>query len=356
MFLSRLQIFNYKNHEERHFNFCAGLNCITGANGAGKTNILDAVYYLANAKSFFNGIDQQLIRHEQEFFTLHGWFSNAVETDILAQVNQGRKTLKKNGKTYPRLMDHIGQIQTVFITPYDISLVLEGSEERRRFVDFTLCQTNREYLEKLSLYRKLLDQRNAFLKKFEGRPFDPVLLETFDDRLAATGQYIFEQRRDFMQLFGPIFREFYSFLTGSAEVPELLYTSELHEMPLQDILFRHRDRDRHLQRTGSGIHKDDMEFILNGFTLKKFGSQGQIKSFVIALKLAQYRWFLEKTGQKPLLLLDDIFEKIDADRAGKLMELVARDYFGQIFITDTHADRVQDHLKDIQAEKVFITL
>lgn len=356
MHLSRLQIYNYKNHEERYFEFCPGLNCITGSNGAGKTNILDAIYYLANAKSFFNGIDHQLIKHNHDFFSIHGWFDNDAETDILANFGNGKKTLKRNGKTYPRILDHIGLIQTVFITPYDISLVLEGSEERRRFMDFTICQTNRIYLENLSTYKRLLDQRNAFLKKFEGRPFDPVLLETFDDRLARAGQMIFEERRRFMQVFNPRFTEFYRYLTGESESPELLYTSELHEWSLEDLLTQNRDRDRAMQRTGSGIHKDDLELMLNGFQLKKYGSQGQIKSFVIALKLAQYRYFQEQTSHKPILLLDDIFEKIDAQRAGKLMELVAKDYFGQIFITDTHAERVELHLSGIVAEKVYLQL
>jgi DNA replication and repair protein RecF len=355
MQLQRLQLFNYKNHNERFIEFGGGLNCITGPNGSGKTNILDAVFYLCNAKSFFNGIDQQLILHGQEFFSIHGWFSNEAETDILINFTKGKKTVKKNGKAYPRLLDHIGLFQSVFITPYDISLVLEGSEERRRFLDFSICQTNRSYLEQLSLYRKLLDQRNAFLKKFEGRSFDPMLLEALDHQLSKAGQLVFDERRRFMQVFIPGFQEFYAFLTGDSEVPELIYTSELHEFPLADLLQRNIDRDRIIQRTGSGIHKDDMELMLNGFALKKYGSQGQIKSFVIALKLAQFRYFQENTGKKPILLLDDIFEKIDAARAGKLMELVARDYFGQIIITDTHTERVKEHLKDIEAEKRFIS-
>ena len=356
MQLLRLQLFNYKNHAERFVEFGSGLNCITGPNGTGKTNILDAVYYLCNAKSFFNGIDQQLIIHGKEFFSIHGWFSNDVETDILVNFTKGKKTVKKNGKAYPRLLDHIGLFQSVFITPYDISLVLEGSEERRRFLDFSICQTNRTYLEQLSLYKKLLDQRNAFLKKFEGRSFDPVLLEALDHQLAKAGQLVFDERRRFMEGFIPGFQEFYAFLTGESEIPELLYTSELHELPLSEILQRNIDRDRVIQRTGSGIHKDDMELILNGFPLKKYGSQGQIKSFVIALKLAQFRYFQEKTGKKPILLLDDIFEKIDSSRSGKLMELVAKDFFGQIIITDTHAERVKEHLKEIEAEKKFLDL
>ena len=356
MHIGRLQLFYFKNHEEQHLQFCNGINCITGPNGSGKTNILDAVYYLANTKSFFNGIDQQLILHGQEFFSIHGFFENENTTDILVNFGKGKKTLKKNGKVYSRLIDHIGIIQTVFITPYDISLVLEGSEERRRFMDFTICQTDRQYLEKLSLYKKLLDQRNAFLKQADGRPIDPVLLETYDDRMADTGQRIFEKRRDFIAEFTSYFQDFYRYLSGETEQPGLLYVSEIHEKPLNDLLYLNRDRDRVMQRTGSGIHKDDLEFLLSDYPLKKYGSQGQIKSFVIALKLAQYKYFLEKTGQKPILLLDDIFEKIDGIRAGKLMELVAQDYFGQIIITDTHEARVQEHLEGLTVEKKYFTL
>jgi DNA replication and repair protein RecF len=356
MHIGGLQLFYFKNHEEQHLQFCNGINCITGPNGSGKTNILDAVYYLANTKSFFNGIDQQLIKHGQAFFSIHCFFENDTTTEILVNFGKGKKTLKKNGKVYSRLIDHIGIIQTVFITPYDISLVLEGSEERRRFLDFTVSQTDRQYLEQLSLYKKLLDQRNAFLKQAEGRPVDPLLLETFDDRMAIAGQRIFEKRREFIAEFTPYFQEFYGFLSGEAEHPTLLYVSELHEKPLKDLLYLNRDKDRILQRTGSGTHKDDLEFLLGDYPLKKYGSQGQIKSYVIALKLAQYKYFLEKTGKKPILLLDDIFEKIDGSRAGKLMELVARDYFGQIIITDTHADRVKEHLEELTVEKKYFAL
>lgn len=356
MRIGGLQLFYFKNHEERHLQFCDGINCITGPNGSGKTNILDAVYYLANTKSFFNGIDQQLIKHGQEFFSIHGFFENEIPTEILVNFGNSKKTLKKNGKVYRRLIDHIGIIQTVFITPYDISLILDGSEERRRFLDFTISQTDRPYLEQLSLYKKLLDQRNAFLKQAEGSHVDPVLLETFDDRMAEAGQRIFEKRRAFISAFTPYFQEFYVYLSGDAEHPTLLYVSELHEKPLKDLLYLSRNRDRVMQRTGSGIHKDDLEFLLSDYPLKKYGSQGQIKSYVIALKLAQYKYFLEKTGKKPILLLDDIFEKIDGNRAGKLMELVARDYFGQIIITDTHAEQVKDHFEGLTVEKKYFAL
>jgi DNA replication and repair protein RecF len=339
------------------FEFCPEVNGITGLNGSGKTNILDAVYYLSNAKSFFNGIDQQLIRHGSDFFSIHGWFGAEPDFDILASFSEkGKKTLKRNGKVYPRLLDHIGLIQAVFITPYDISLVLEGSEERRRFMDYTLCQTDRDYLEKLSFYKKLQDQRNAFLKKCEGRYVDPDVLESYDARMSPVADAIYAARVAFVNTVLPWFQEFYEYLTAQKEAVALTYLSELADRPMEVLLQENRERDRILMRTSAGIHKDDLELQLQGNPLKKFGSQGQIKSFVIAMKLAQYRYFLEKTGQKPLLLLDDIFEKIDAERAGKLMELVARDYFGQIFITDTHAERVREHLKEVAADKQFFEL
>lgn len=339
------------------FDFCAQINCITGLNGTGKTNILDAVYYLSNAKSFFNGIDQQIVKHGESFFSLHGWFQAETELDILISfLTKGKKTIKKNGKAYPRILDHIGLIQTVFITPYDIELVLDGSEERRRFLDYTLCQTNREYLEKLAFYKKIQDQRNAFLKKCEGRYVDPDILESFDARLAPAAEFIFEVRKQFVIEFLPWFHEFYVFLAGEDEPVGMVYDSELYQGDFLNLLNNNRDKDRVLMRTSSGIHKDDLEFTLHNLPLKKMGSQGQIKSFVIALKLAQYRYFLEKSGQKPILLLDDIFEKIDGQRAGKLMELVARDFFGQIIITDTHAERVKEHLSAVNAEKKYFEL
>ncbi|MBL7812269.1 MAG: DNA replication and repair protein RecF [Bacteroidetes bacterium] len=358
MHLQRLQLFSFKNHTEAHFAFCSQLNCITGPNGSGKTNVLDAVYYLANAKSYFNPADSQIMQHGSSFFSVHGWFADGdKEDEILATfTDKGKKTLKKNDKTYNRLADHIGMIQTVFITPYDISLVLEGSEERRRFMDFTLCQTNREYLEVLSTYKRILEHRNSFLKKMEGRNPDPDIMDSYDSRLVPAANRIFGWRQDFISEFQPWFQEYYGWLCQTTETVALDYESELITEAYSDILRRNLDRDRVLQRTSSGIHKDDLVFSLQGQPLKKFGSQGQIKSFVIALKLAQYRYFLEKTGHKPILLLDDIFEKIDALRAGKLMELVARDFFGQIIITDTHAERVKNHLKSLDTEQVFFEL
>ncbi len=357
MELLRLQLFNYKNHGEKHLEFSPDINCIAGRNGCGKTNILDAVYLLANAKSYFNSIDQQLIRHGEDFFSVHGWFHDETDFDVLANFsNKGKKTLKKNDKTYSRLIDHIGWIQTVFITPYDISLVLEGGEERRRFLDFTICQTDREYLEVLNFYRKIIDQRNKYLKSNTGRMPDPDILESYDHRLIPTAKKIFETRKKFIEIFLPFFHEMYDFVSDKNEHAGIAYQSELEEKDYANILKENSEKDRILQRTCAGIHKDDLSFDIDNFPLKKYGSQGQIKSFVIALKLAQYKFLAGKTHRKPILLLDDIFEKIDADRAGKLMELMQQDMFGQIFITDTHIKRVKEHLKKVDREKKYFEL
>ncbi len=352
VYLSKLQLFQFKNHNELSLEFCNGINTITGANGIGKTNILDAVHYLANAKSYFNGIDSQIIQHQQTFFTIKGKFEGELPAEILVQFESGKKTIKKNDKPYPRLLDHIGLIQTVFITPYDIDLVLSGSEERRKFIDLSLCQIDAAYLQNLSIYKKSLDQRNALLKNMQGRFIDPDLLGSFDSKLIPTGELIYAKRKEFIEKFLEFFVPIYKDLSQGKETPELQYESTLSEGSFADILYNNHRIDSAAQRTTFGIHKDDLQFNLDGLPLKKLGSQGQIKCFIIALKLAQYRYFQSVTQKCPLLLLDDIFEKIDADRAQRLIELVGETSFGQILITDTHASRVETHFSSIKAEKL----
>lgn len=359
MFLKEISVFNFKNHSEGNYHFCAGINCITGNNGVGKTNLADAIYYLANAKSFFNGIDQLLVAHQQDFFTIKGMFEekDGNPCEILVQFQaRVKKTIKKNGKVYPRLLDHIGSIPVVFITPYDIELILGGSEERRRFMDFTICQTDKTYLSDLATYKKILEQRNAILKKYEGRTVEPDIMESFDLRLSAAGSRIFEKRKQFIAEFEPIFQSNYALMSGSEKVPVLQYNSALFENPMLDILKKNVATDRVLMRTSEGIHKDDLEFKLDAFPLKKYGSQGELKSFVIALKLAQFQYFSGQTGEIPILLLDDIFEKIDASRAVKLMDRLKDPIFGQIFITDTHAPRVKQHIESLDKESLFVEL
>ncbi|MFN7301980.1 MAG: DNA replication/repair protein RecF [Bacteroidia bacterium] len=359
MYLSRLQILNFRNHEALNLELCRGINTFTGANGSGKTGILDAVYYLANCKSYFNQPDPQLIKHGSDQFSLKGIFnpdagSDAEDEIICHYGGRGKKNVKRNGKVYERLIDHIGLIHAVLITPYDIELVLGLSEDRRRFVDQTLCQTNRNYLSDLMRYRHLQEQRNSLLKG-HGEP-DAVVLEALDHHMAAPADRIYQVRQQFTAALLPIFTEAYRELSLEREVPGLRYSSDLEKGTMASLLFANRSKDRVLQRTSEGPHRDDWVFELDGQPLRKYGSQGQIKTFVIALKLAQYRYFREVSGQTPLLLLDDIFEKIDASRAQALMHTVSDERFGQILITDTHRQRVEEHLAPVAIEQKHFSL
>ncbi len=352
MYLQRLQLFNFKNHSERSLEFCDGVNTLTGANGVGKTNILDAVHYLANAKSYFNGIDSQIIEHDKSFFTVKGQFEGEVPAEILIQFESGKKTIKKNDKVYPRLLDHIGMIQTVFITPYDIDLVLGNSEDRRRFIDLSLCQIDKAYLQNLSTYKKALEQRNALLKTMQGRYIDPDLLSSYDAKLIPAGLLIHEKRKSFITQLLTYFTPIYQTLSLGSEIPSIRYDSPLNEGDFSSLLSDAYRLDMAAQRTSVGIHKDDLNFGLGDFPLKKYGSQGQIKSFIIALKLAQYNYFQSVTQNHPILLLDDIFEKIDEQRAQRLIDMVGASGYGQILITDTHAGRVENHFQPIDANKL----
>lgn len=356
MILRHLRIHQFKNHEESSFDFCDKINSFSGPNGCGKTNILDAIYTLSNTKSYFNHIDQQLIQFEKDEFSLKGQFgeslldSNQV-IDILLTLQNKKKTLRKNGKPYTRLLDHIGAIQTVFITPYDISLVFEGSEERRKFIDYTISQINKSYLFSLVEYRKFIEQRNAFLKNSYGRNIDPLILESFDVKISPIADEIHRVRKEFVDDFIPLFNENYKFISGSVEHCRIDYSSSLNDKPMTQILEENRSSDIMSQRTISGVHKDDLEFFLNEQPLKKFGSQGQIKSFVIALKIAQFQFFKINSQQLPIILLDDIFEKIDSERSQKLMARMCSSEFGQIFVSDTHRERIKEHFSPFNVDQ-----
>ncbi len=357
MEIARLQLFDFKNHPHLNLEFCNGVNVITGKNGTGKTNILDAVFFLANAKSYFNALDSQLIRNEAEFFSVKGWFQSEAFFEIQGSFSgKGKKTFKKNEKNYDKLIDHIGLIQTVLITPYDIAIILEGSDERRKFIDITLCQTHKEYLVQLSRYKKLLDSRNKILKQFEGRPLDPELLEAIDNQLIPCNEYLFQTRKVFIEEFSQLFIEDFLFISPKEEKALIAYHSDLHEKSMKDLIRENFEKDRILCRTNCGIHKDDLIFEMNGMSLKRFGSQGQIKSFVIALHLAQHRYYKLKTQQIPILLLDDIFEKIDEYKAQKLMERISSRDYHQIFITDTHQSRVKAHLSNSEKPVSYFEL
>ncbi|MBC7916027.1 MAG: DNA replication and repair protein RecF [Pyrinomonadaceae bacterium] len=344
MWLRKISLLNFKNYAEAELTFSASVNAFAGNNGAGKTNLLDAIHYLSLCKSYFNPIDSQQIHQGTDFFMVQGTFEKGDADEVIScslKRNQ-KKQFKKNKKEYQRLADHIGLFPLVMISPYDISIIIEGSEERRRFIDNVISQTDTHYLDELIIYNKNLATRNALLKNISqtGR-YDPQLLEIYDEQLVASGSLIFAKRKAFMEAFLPVFASHYTYLTDAAEQVELVYDSQLSKENFSDLLNRSLERDRVLERTTCGIHKDDLLFSMHGMPLKKFGSQGQQKSFLIALKLAQYSFLNEKKGFKPLLLLDDIFDKLDDLRITKLMQMVSHDDFGQIFITDTSKERVE---------------
>lgn len=344
MLLRSLSILNFKNYPDATFTTDRRINAFTGANGAGKTNILDAIHYLALCKSYFNPVDSQNVLHEEPFFVIQGTFEHESESfEIHCSVKKGqRKVFKKNKKEYERLADHIGLIPLVMATPADTDLILEGSEIRRKFVDSVIVQYDREYLESLINYNKSLVQRNTLLKQFqETGSFDRESLALWDYRIIEVGKIIHKKRSDFYSDFLPLFNENYLDLSGGNESVSLLYDSDLNDTEASLLIEKTLDRDRISGYTTGGIHKDDFEFLLGSHPLKKTASQGQQKSFLIALKLAQYKWLKQKKGVSPLLLLDDIYDKLDDTRVQKLMKIVSDDNFGQVFITDTSSSRIQ---------------
>ena len=351
MWLKGLSVLNFKNYDEAALEFTSKVNSFTGDNGAGKTNLLDAIHYLSLCKSYFNPVDSQQIRQDQEWFMIQGSFSRDTQTEQVScslKRNQ-KKKFQRNKKVYDRLADHIGKFPLVMISPSDIDLILEGSETRRKFIDNVISQSNSAYLDKVLEYNKLLQQRNRVLKD-AGRSqiLDLTLLEVLDVRLIALGEEIYASRRSFLQRFIPLFNASYNFLSQQAESVSLAYQSQLEGGDFRSQLQGALAKDRVLERTTVGVHKDDLVFLVHDMPLKKFGSQGQQKSFLIALKLAQYAYLYEVKGFKPLLLLDDIFDKLDHKRITKLMQMVSEDQFGQIFITHTDADALESIFRRIQ--------
>lgn len=352
MWLKQLTVLNFKNYSESTLAFLPEVNAFTGANGAGKTNLLDAIHYLSLCKSYFNPIDSQHIKSGEEWFIVQGDFIRKEVSDHIScslKRNQ-KKQFKRNKKDYERLADHIGQFPLVMISPNDSIIITEGSEERRKFVDNVISQTDNKYLDTLILYNRILLQRNTLLKNIrEKGVLDTGLLEVLNMQLSEVGETIYERRKMFMEEFVPFFQRHYRFLSEGAEDVSLVYDSALHHQRLGRLLEESLDKDRILERTTQGIHKDDLLFTIHdNMPLKKFGSQGQQKSFLIALKLAQYSFLTAQKKFKPLLLLDDIFDKLDDNRTKKLMQMVSNDEFGQIFITDTNADRIRHIFEEIE--------
>lgn len=348
MFLQKLSLINFKNISSQSFDFEDKINCFVGNNGVGKTNILDAIYYLSFSKSYFNSVAIQNIKHGENFFMLEGdYLINERNEKIVCSLKKGqKKILKKNGKSYEKFSEHLGQIPLVIISPSDRDLVIEGSEVRRKFIDSVISQQNKSYLNDLIAYNKVLSQRNALLKYFAAnRTFDALNLSVYDDQLSEYGSRIYQVRKSFLEIFIPIFNNKYQVISDDKEHVNLIYKSQLHNLDINSLLERSLEKDKILQYTTVGIHKDDLSFNIGEYPIKKFGSQGQQKSYLIALKLAQFEFIKQQSKQTPILLLDDIFDKLDESRVSQIINLVKNDEFGQIFITDTHSERTENIIK-----------
>lgn len=356
MWLKRISILNYKNIEQAELSFSPKMNCIIGRNGMGKTNLMDAVYYLSFCKSATNPIDTQNIFHDRDFFVVQGFYQtdNGEPEEVYCGLKRKqKKQFKRNKKEYTRLSDHIGLIPLVMVSPSDSVLISGGSEERRRFIDVVISQFDREYLDALIRYNKAMLQRNTLLKS-EVEP-EPELMNVWEEMMASSGEVVYKKRRQFIDEFIKVFQSYYSFISEDMETVSLEYESHASQGNLLETIRGSRQRDLIMGYSLKGIHKDDLIMELGDFPIKREGSQGQNKTYLIALKLAQFE-FLKRTGSRttPIVLLDDIFDKLDAHRVEQIVKLVAGDSFGQIFVTDTNRDHLDKILKKIDGDyKLF---
>lgn len=347
MHLKNLQLHQFKNHTESQFTFTDKVICFVGDNGAGKTNILDAIHYLSQTKSYFNHIDAQNIQFDENYFMLKGVFNkDHNDSEIQCNIIEGEgKSVQNNKKKYKRFSEHIGQFPIVIISPTDTNLILEGSDVRRKYLDSSIAQYKQSYLQLLIQYNKTLKQRNSLLKQFSERNyFDEITLDIYDKQLVETGSVIHRERTDFLKELTPVFNKYYTEISDSMEEVNLNFKSQITKNDYIKILKDSLVKDRASNYTQCGIHKDDILFEMDGYPIKKIGSQGQQKSFLIALKLAQFEFIKNQIGFKPILLLDDIFDKLDDSRVLKLVSFVNQNIFGQVFITDTHKERSEDIL------------
>ena len=369
LFLSNLKISNFKSYTDADVDFCPGVNCLVGNNGVGKTNLLDAVYYLSFCKSYFNSIDTQNIRQDEEFFAVHGRYEGLENQPVQVSCIQRRgqpKQMRFEQKAYKAFADHIGRIPLVMVSPTDQVLITGGSDVRRKFLNGVISQTDKPYLQNLLQYDKALTQRNRLLKQFyDDRYWDAPAIEIWDEQLVRFGTPLFETRQRFLEKFIPIFNDYYSWISDQRESVEIGYESQLtvgdaserrqdrsnessaHCADFARLLTQAQPADRYAQFTTVGPHKDDLALSLSGLPVKKFASQGQQKTISLALKLAQFQYILDHTGIKPILLLDDIFDKLDLDRIKQLIQLVGGDRFGQVLLTDTQPGRVQQIFSEL---------
>ncbi|MFD0762595.1 DNA replication/repair protein RecF [Lutibacter aestuarii] len=357
MHLEKITLVNFKNFESQSFDFEEKINCFVGNNGVGKTNVLDAIYYLSFAKSYFNSVATQNIRHSEDFFMIEGVYKIGDKIDkVVCSLKRGnKKVIKRNGKAYEKFSEHIGYLPLVIISPADRDLIIEGSDTRRKFMDNVISQSDTIYLQTIIKYNKVLAQRNSLLKYFAlNRTFDEVNLKVYNEQLERYGSVIYEKRSRFLSEFIPIFKERYKSISNSKEEVNLIYKTQLNDTNLLTLFEENLDKDRVLQYTSVGVHKDDLLFEIEGYPVKKFGSQGQQKSYLIALKLAQFDFIRTQSHMKPILLLDDIFDKLDDSRVHQIINLVNNDEFGQLFISDTHKERTEEVVKKTQQSyKIF---
>ncbi|MDD3772618.1 MAG: DNA replication/repair protein RecF [Weeksellaceae bacterium] len=359
MFLKEIILRNFKNFQEQRFEFSPKINAFVGANGIGKTNALDAIHYLSLTKSYLNYSDTQNIRFDEDFFSIEGIFEkNTISEVVFCGVQREKpKIFKKNSKIYERISDHIGQFPVVMISPYDLDLIKEGSEIRRKFIDAIISQSNKEYLQKLMRYNRILVQRNSLLKYFfQNNTFDKTSLSIYDEELCILGEFIHRERKKFIDDFLPVFQHYYKILSKGNETVKIEYKSQLNGASFADLLQENLAKDRAAQYSTQGIHKDDLDLTIISYPIKKFGSQGQQKSYLIALKLAQLELMKTYLQITPLLLLDDIFDKLDESRVEQLIYLVNDSRFGQIFISDTHPERTESIIQRINSDSKIIRL
>ncbi len=349
MHIQNLSLISFKNYGSLQINLHPKLNCFVGNNGAGKTNLLDAVYYLCMCKSYFHGTDLYSIRNSDEFMVLQGKFSKDEQAEELyCGLKRGKKKqFRRNKKEYTRLSEHIGLFPVVMVTPNDIQLITEGSEERRKYLDGVISQYNPHYLDDLIQYRRVLVQRNSLLKSMAGHTSQEELLDIFDEQLADIGRRIHSVRQEFIEEFIPVFNEYYQNISGGAEEVSLQYESQLNDSAFEDVLRQSRSKDIAAQHSTAGIHKDDLVLELGQRPIRRIGSQGQQKTYLVSLKMAQFEFLRRLKKFAPLLLLDDVFDKLDASRVKNLLHLVSQDAFGQIFITHTNLIGMQSILKEL---------
>ncbi len=355
MQLKKLLLINFKNIHQAEIMLSEGVNCFVGDNGAGKTNILDAIYYLSMSKSAFNMSDGQSVSHGEDFFVAEGSYlsdGQRVELVNCSFSKRGGKIIKRNGKEYDRIADHVGNFPVVIVSPRDSDLITDAAEERRRYLNGFISQLDKVYLQAMMRYNAVLAERNTFLKKSS----DEAMLQIYDMQLNEHGTVVYESRRKIIEKMLPLVKEYYSLLSEDRECVDIQYRSDLGQASLSDILLRSRERDLVSQFTTSGVHRDDLVFTIGDYPLRKYGSQGQQKSFLIALKLAQYRLLAEHTGEKPILLLDDLFDKLDMRRVERLLRLVSGDDFGQICITDCNKVRLETTLKNAGQHYALFTV